>query len=152
LNGSMRGRASAEALTNRLFALLDADKDGKLSPQEAGAAAAVLAGQDRDEDEVVSADELAGNRRSEASGELAAVFTLAGAGAAGGVSDRFVLLGEAKADRALARRLRDRYGKGGEKRLDAGAVGLRGLDRDEDGLLDLEELARLGQARPEVEL
>jgi Ca2+-binding EF-hand superfamily protein len=52
--------ATGEELTDRLFALLDTDKDGKLSRQELAAAPAVLAALDIDDDEMVTAAELMG--------------------------------------------------------------------------------------------
>ena len=50
---------NSAALSERLFTLLDADKDGKLSPRELTAAARVLARLDADEDETIAAREVA---------------------------------------------------------------------------------------------
>jgi Ca2+-binding EF-hand superfamily protein len=50
---------NSAALSERLFTLLDTDKDGRLSAQELAAAARVLARLDADEDDTVAAREVA---------------------------------------------------------------------------------------------
>jgi hypothetical protein len=52
---------SADAINEKLFALLDANKDGKLSRSELARASTALHKLDIDDDEMVSAQELSGN-------------------------------------------------------------------------------------------
>src|SRR5262249_47809447 len=58
IDGRMAGQTSPEALTDKLFELLDTDKDARLSRKELADAPRVLAKLDRDDDEMVTAEEL----------------------------------------------------------------------------------------------
>lgn len=140
---------SPEAVNTRLFALLDTDKDGKLSKKELDAAETTLGKLDRDEDEIVTTDELLDRRTGSNDGQVLAVARLRDATQVG--DRRFHVLADGKTDRTLGGTLLARYGKD-KKRLDVKKVGLVELDRDNDGWLDAEELARLSEVAPQIEL
>jgi Ca2+-binding EF-hand superfamily protein len=149
------GRPSAEALNQRLFALLDTNKDGKLSRKELAAGVKALARLDADDDEMLSPDEIlpGGSRGASADG----AFRLAEAQAvrarpAGGP---FYAVTGRRPDPGLARQLLARYGKGGRKltreALGLGKEAFARLDADGDGGLDAAELARFATGAPEAE-
>jgi Ca2+-binding EF-hand superfamily protein len=153
LSGRIGGtRASAEVLNARLFELLDKDKDGKLSRKELDAAASLLSKQDRDEDEMLTSNELQGQRST--SGDGGQAFAIARALGSGDTSgdQRFVVLGDGRSDRAMAKRLLDRYARDGNKKVESKRLGLSKLDRDDDGWLDVEELSRLREVTADIEL
>jgi Ca2+-binding EF-hand superfamily protein len=116
-----------------LFALLDTNKDGKLSREELAAAAAVLAPLDADHDELLTPEKLS---PSLSRNEGAVPFsgpTMRGARAAG--PSLFVLATDD--DRAaLAKALRARYGRGREPA------------KVPDGPADAEMVVRLGERSP----
>lgn len=60
LAGGQRQPLSAKALTEKLFALLDSNKDRKLDRKELARASSVLQKLDADDDETVSIDEMSG--------------------------------------------------------------------------------------------
>ena len=147
---------SADALNKALLALLDTDKDGKLSRKELAAAPARLLKKDANDDEMVTSAELLGQAspaqggyRLLVSGSVAVPLT---------ADSPFVTVTPGVSARALAKRLRDKYGpkgKGGRlgrKELGLDAATFKLLDADEDGQLDAEELARFTQRPPDVEL
>ena len=155
--GGMGGRAtSAVSLNARLFKLLDTDGDGKLSRKELAAAPAVLGKLDRDEDEMITPDELMGDDSPRRSGDD--LVALAFLSMNGGQGDRpFHLVADGRRDRELAKRLLTRYGKKGARKVEAKALGLdrnalARLDRDGDGWLDEEELAHFGMVPADMEL
>jgi Ca2+-binding EF-hand superfamily protein len=111
----------------------------------------ILGKQDRDDDDMLTSAELQGRRPVSDDGQVLAITRLWDAGGQGG-SRHFHVLGEGRTDRALAKLLIQRYAKDGKKRLDAKALGLTKLDRDQDGWLDEEELARLAEVTPDMEL
>lgn len=150
----------AEALNQRLFDLLDANKDSKLSREELSRAPAILHKLDLNDDEMVSALELSGGIEKEAddSGNVVVAFTSDGQLSANGP---FVPVKAGHASKELARRLLDRYGgkgkKAAEKKLTRRDLGIdeasfKRLDQDEDGKLDREELARFSERPPDLEL
>jgi Ca2+-binding EF-hand superfamily protein len=149
--GMLGGRASSEALNAKLFALLDTNKDGKLSKAELEAAPKILGKLDRDEDEMITPDELLGQAERGTDFDPDGLVLLAD-GLARGNDSRFVVLADGRTDRAMARRILDRYAPKGKKKVEAKKLGLSKLDRDEDGWLDAEELSRLSEATPDVEL
>ncbi len=155
------GTPSADALNERLFELLDTNKDGKLSRKELEAAPGLLMKQDADDDETVSVDEIMPTQAM--GGGQGFVVVQAGdfaapANPSGGVV-MMLHAGESRA--ALARQLLQHYaGKGGKKggkkltREDLGldAATFARLDADEDGALDAEELARFDRRPADLEL
>jgi len=158
IDGRAPRQMSGEVMTNRIFALLDTNKDGKLSRKELEAAPRIFAKLDADDDEMITADELQGRGGSRNDSDLASVklrlyeSAMAGYGGPGPlhavVEDDG---GGKKVDMALAQRLLSRYGKAGEKGVSREQIGLSKeafatLDADKDGKLDLGELARLGGA------
>jgi Ca2+-binding EF-hand superfamily protein len=56
--GGMRPDPEVAALSNAIFALLDTDKDGKLTQKELDAAPALLLAKDENEDEIITGQEL----------------------------------------------------------------------------------------------
>jgi Ca2+-binding EF-hand superfamily protein len=152
------GQPSAEALNERLFGLLDTNKDGKLSRAELARGPEVLAKLDADDDEMLTIPELMGNVPS-GDDDTALLIAL--------LEVRTTTLSEddgpfhaVRSDRPnafLARRLLERYGGKGARRLSAKELGLDKatfdrLDADGDGHLDAEELARFARRAPDLEL
>jgi Ca2+-binding EF-hand superfamily protein len=152
----LNGRPSSTALNAKLFKLLDKDGDGKLSRQELAAAPAVLGKLDRDEDEMITADELL--NQDELGGGGPTFFAVADLD--GSMSMRqqpFHVVADGKSDRALAKRLLAQYAKKGTRKIDARAMGLSKealdrLDRDGDGFLDEEELAHFARGPADLVL
>ena len=148
------GSGSAEALNKALMALLDTNKDGKLSRKELAAAPALLLKKDANDDEMVTSGELLGEAPS---GQQGYTVFFAGSMAAPVAADSpFVPITPGASTRALAKRLQAQYGRKGGK-LDRKQLGLdeatfKLLDADEDGQLDIEELARFAQRPADVEL
>jgi Ca2+-binding EF-hand superfamily protein len=151
---------SADALNEKLFTLLDTDKDGKLSREELTRAPAVLSKLDFDDDEMVSVQEMSGNvENSDERLAVKAAFALMEN--EGPNNGPFILVKPGEASKELARRLLNHYGRKGQKapvkKLTRQDLGLdeesfKQLDMDEDGKLDGEELARFAQRDPDLEL
>jgi Ca2+-binding EF-hand superfamily protein len=150
---------SADVLNQRLFELLDTDKDGKLSRQELAAGEKLLRKLDTDDDEMVSVQELVpgpaptGNQFVVVS---SGTFTTAPAN-----TGAFLMLGPGAPRTNLARQLLQRYGPKGKKpmgrKLSRKDLGLDQeafdrLDADGDGELDAEELARFADRPADLEL
>jgi Ca2+-binding EF-hand superfamily protein len=140
--GAGGGGRSATELNRRLFELLDTNKDGKLSRAELAAAERVLGRLDRDEDEMVSRDELQ-PPPADRDG-LVRVFAVGGARLPGGQTP-FHVVGVGP-DKALAQRLLRTYGAKGAQQLDGKKIGLGA------GVLNADALARLGERAAHVEL
>ncbi len=151
------GAPSADDLNERLFKLLDKNKDGKLSRAELSAAPAVLARLDADDDEMLTPAELMGNLLAGGSdNELFVVYAYSGLQMGTPTGGPFHLVSSDRGDSALARRLLTQYGGKGARKLTAKALGLDKatfdrLDADGDGELDAEELARFARRAPDLE-
>jgi Ca2+-binding EF-hand superfamily protein len=159
LGMAQTGTPSADALNERLFELLDTDKDGKLSRKELEAAPAILMKLDADDDETVSLDEIMPTRAMAGEG-----FVVVRSGdfiTPNNQPGVVMMLNPGEPRAALARQLLQRYaGKGGKKggkKLTREDLGLdpatfARLDADEDGALDAEELARFDRRPADLEL
>jgi Ca2+-binding EF-hand superfamily protein len=160
LGMAQTGTPSADALNERLFELLDTNKDGKLSRKELEAAPAILMKLDDDDDETVAVNEL---MQTQAMGGGAGFVVVNSGDFITPTNQPGVVMmlhpGEPRA--ALARQLLQRYaGKGGKKggkKLTRADLGLDQatfdrLDADEDGALDAEELARFDRRPADLEL
>ena len=150
---------SADALNEKLFVLLDANKDGKLSREELARAPALLHKLDLDDDEMVSIQEMSGNVESDVQSPKV-VLAAAMAADTGNGKSPFLLVTPGEADKKLAQRLLERYGPKGKKPaaqtlsradLNLDEETFARLDADEDGELDAEELARFAQREPDLE-
>jgi Ca2+-binding EF-hand superfamily protein len=150
---------SADALNERLFELLDTDKDGKLSRKELEAAPDVLRKLDADDDETVSVEEILPSRAMNPTGF--AVVRSGDFAVNNNQPGAVMMLNPGEPRTALARRLLQHYaGKGGKKggkKLTRADLGLdeatfQRLDADEDGTLDAEELARFDRRPADLEL
>jgi Ca2+-binding EF-hand superfamily protein len=146
---------SAEKLTDRLFELLDTDKDGKLSRKELEAAPEILGKMDVDEDEMITSAEVMGLAGGSASTGVA--FVVAGGAQLGGTSRVMHVVADGGEDQALGRLLLQRYGKKGEKSLPASKLGLSKdglaiIEPDDEGNLSPAKLARFGKLPASVTL
>jgi Ca2+-binding EF-hand superfamily protein len=150
---------SADAINEKLFTLLDTDKDGKLSREELARAPVILHKLDLDDDEMVSTQEMSGN--VDTSNGTFVVRSVAFTGEQAGNNGPFVPVKLGEANTQLAQRLLNHYGKKGEnasgKKLTQKELGLddasfQRLDMDEDDKLDREELSRFAQRDPDLEL
>jgi Ca2+-binding EF-hand superfamily protein len=135
-----------EQLTDRLFHLLDTDKDGKLSAAELKAAPAILGKLDVDEDEMLSTTEMMG----EAGGSDYGVVLVFANARPEAPSHPLRVVAEGGTDEELARALVQRYGKSGDSSLPVADLGIAraaaaALDKDGDGMLSLEELTAFGK-------
>ncbi|HXG11048.1 MAG TPA: EF-hand domain-containing protein [Gemmataceae bacterium] len=148
---------SADGLNTALFRLLDTDEDGKLSKEELAAAPTVLLRLDADDDEIIVPQEvMPGSNPLEAAQQ--AVERVEMARRVSNPIFRAINPGESPTD--LVRQLLARYGRGGEtpaRKLTRKASGLddetfNHLDKDNDGALDSEELARFARRPPDIEL
>lgn len=148
---------SPDALNEKFFKLLDADKDGKLSREELTRAPAVLAKMDADDDEMVSTQEMSGNAPSSIETDVVFAINDTMQPARG---DPFVMVAPGRGNKQLARELLAHYAPKGKRsavrkltRQDLGMeqADFARLDADEDGNLDSEELAHFAQRAPDLE-
>jgi Ca2+-binding EF-hand superfamily protein len=162
---------AADALTDVLFELLDTNKDGKLSQAELEAASKILMPLDRDEDDLVSTQELIPNiaaRYGQAppepqpepeSDDPAAQKKKA---AKPEPESRFFVVVPDGSQRNLSQRMElaqkiiARYDKDNDGKLSRSEISFLGefnqLDRNKDGFLDSTELLRFLSLNGDVEL
>jgi Ca2+-binding EF-hand superfamily protein len=156
--GGNRG-VTGDILTERLFALLDADGDGKLSKEEVARAPAVLAKFDRNDDELIDAQELQdGLGRN----QIARVAERRATRVTPQPGPPVVLLGHGDSARRLTKRLDvanhllGYYDTDGDRKLSRSEIGFPAkmfdrLDTNHDGKLDSLELLRWSAEAPLVE-
>jgi Ca2+-binding EF-hand superfamily protein len=148
-NGRLRREpSSGTTIAQALFDLIDSNRDGKLTRSELGTAPAALLRADGNDDEVVTAQELA-------SYSTAHQLTTASN------QDPVILVKPDGPSDELVGRLLDRYGaktdKPEDKKLTQKDLGIDRvtfalLDTDKDGQLDKQELAHFTQRPPDLEL
>src|SRR5262245_51830436 len=133
---------SGIAVARTTFALLDTDRDGKLSAKELAAAPARLLKADRNDDDLVTLEEM----------EACALQEGAGREDAG----RVLLLDPETPAAELVRRLKTCYGKDKTgltiKDLGLDKKTLQLLDKDQDGKLNDDELGGFARRTPDLEL
>jgi Ca2+-binding EF-hand superfamily protein len=161
LYGGRRPEPTVEAVAQAIFALLDTNKDGKLTREELAAAPTVLLAHDTNDDEMIVPSELAAGPK--AGNALAGMMAMGGAAAPTAKGNKNLHLvskpGEAPPD--LVRRLQSKYRAAGddnpEPRLRQGDLGLdaaafAGLDANGDGTLDAKELAAFAKRPADIVL
>jgi Ca2+-binding EF-hand superfamily protein len=168
--GRVGGQRSADpdSVNDALFKLLDTNSDGKLSKEELAAAPAVLLKRDRNDDEIITPNEIASRAGGAGEAEVQlflareALYTSYHVRSRSGEGPFW--LARPGASRAeLARRLRNSYARSQKQgqpaptklsqkdlALDDGAFAR--LDMDGDGLLDAEELGRFAERPADLEL
>ncbi|MBX9579926.1 MAG: EF-hand domain-containing protein, partial [Gemmataceae bacterium] len=134
------GRADSDRLTDALFRLLDADRDGTLSAAELAAARDRLAGLDADDDECISDAELLGRPPARSAGPVVPQVADEEADAP---ADYLFQSGPPAADvkRLLAARGGDRATTLNRTEFGADPALFAALDQDKNGKLDPDELA-----------
>jgi len=159
--GGDQPASSPEIVNDAIFALLDVNKDGKLSKEELLDTPAQFAARDANEDEMLTASEIAPNSGPRSSNFEAIKVAVRDGGMAPAGDGRLLLVNSGEPGSDLARQLLARYGskegKPGSKKLTAAQLGLDAatfarLDADKDGALDSEELAMFGRRTPDLEL
>jgi len=160
---SPAGRAaSADPLTDKLFTLLDKNKDGKLSRDELAAAEKVLRPFDEDDNELVSATELMAGVNPYAFPTAGAGMMMPGRKPAGDDNSSFFLITPDDSPNrlvqrlALAEKVLKRYDKDKNGKLSRAEIGLdrdvfKALDTNKDGELDAVELMKLLRRPPDIE-
>jgi Ca2+-binding EF-hand superfamily protein len=159
--GGKRPEPTVEAVSEALFALLDTNKDGKLTRDELAAAPSVLLQRDENDDEMITTSEIASPPKSNAN-MFAMGMTMGGqAGSLKSIKNLVLVnrVGEVPED--LVRRLHAFYGappeNDEEKKLSRADLGLdeatfARLDVNKDGVLDAAELAGFVKRPPDVEM
>jgi Ca2+-binding EF-hand superfamily protein len=162
--GFLRGgqEPTAEQIADGIFSLLDTNRDGKLTRNELAAAPDVLLRLDEDEDEIITTRELLPNARSSAGNMFAGMMGRPkGPNAKDSRKSLIPLDQPGKVPGDLVKAMQERYGpkgkKAGEVKLTCKDLGLdeatfRGLDTNDDGVLDSNELAGFVKRPPDIEL
>jgi Ca2+-binding EF-hand superfamily protein len=156
------GTANTDAVNDALFKLLDTDGDGKLSKAELAAAPDILMKLDKNDDEMITPDEIMPGAGGNFGGQGVILFDAAtGMALSGGAPSPFVLV-TGDNGMEVARSLQTRYGdkkiqQPNMRKLSRKDIGLdeaafKALDADGDGVLDTEELARYGKQPPDLVL
>ncbi len=160
---SPAGRAAtADPLTDRLFTLLDKNKDGKLSKEELDAAEKVLRPFDEDDNELVSPRELmAGGGNPYGFAAAGGGLMMPGRRGAEEKTSFFLVTPDDSPNRltqrlALAEQVIKHYDKDKDGRLDRSEIALdpelfKALDTNKDNQLDAIELMKLLRRPPEIE-
>lgn len=155
---------NASELNRAIFAMLDTNKDGKLSREELAAAPSILAKLDANDDEMITAREIVPHSGAKPGygflkDAAAAVVVTRSEPAAASGEGPVMLINAGESGSALARELLKRYSPKGDKtrKLKASDLGMdqatfNHLDADKDGALDAEELAQFARRAPDVEL
>jgi Ca2+-binding EF-hand superfamily protein len=169
LDGTVRlwdaaGGRRGDDVNDALFKLLDTNHDGKLSKEELAAAAEVLLKRDRNEDEIITRDEISG-RGAPAQYVLNEVVFATDSfsiGRARGISGPFHVISTDESTTELARALQRYLPKSTGKKSQSQKIGRKELgldeetfkllDADGDGYLDFEELQRFANRPPDLEL
>jgi Ca2+-binding EF-hand superfamily protein len=150
---TVRSGLSSDALSEAIFARLDADKDGALSEAEAGKAGRALALLDENDDEILTAAEIQGTPAGYAVQPLSTPLVAGGEQVF--VLDRSARTplkqGFALADAALARYDRDKDRKLSRAEMELSGPVFAGLDTNKDGKLDRLELIRLSRLGVDAE-
>ena len=158
----IRANPGAEALTKRLFQLLDTDRDGRISEAELQAFSKTFRKLDEDEDELVSVAELM-------NGQLQITELTTEAGATGmmgmgmdsgkttttGPKLQLLYLGNEAVPAVVIQNLFTRYDTNKDFTLSQAEIGLddeafKKLDTDNDGQLDAKELEAWRKSQPEL--
>jgi Ca2+-binding EF-hand superfamily protein len=161
--GGKRPEPKVEEVAEATFALLDTNRDGKLTKDELAAAPSVLLKRDEDDDEMITAAEVAPSAKP--AGNMLAMMAMGGKGGNSSVKSlrNLVLvpaIGEVPSD--LVRRMQAFYGapsddEEAEKKLSRKDLGLdeatfARLDTNRDGVLDSAELAGFVKRPPDLVL
>src|SRR5262249_33564558 len=125
---------SADALNEKLFKLLDANADGKLSREELAKAPAILGKLDLDDDEMVSVPEMNGDVESNNTGRVVAFTEVM---QQTGNSDPFVMVVPGQRGKQLARELLNHYAPKG-KRSAVRKLTRQDLGMDEESFASLD--------------
>lgn len=159
--GGPRPEPPVAAVSEAIFNLLDTDADRKLSEAELAAAPTVLLRLDDDEDEMITATELAPDARP-AGNPLGMAMAMAGLGRSGSGSKLLLpVAAPGQAPPGLVRRIQERYGpksdRPEDKKLSRQDLALdeaafAQLDANADGVLDAAELEAFVRRPPDLEM
>jgi Ca2+-binding EF-hand superfamily protein len=150
---------TVEAVSEAIFALLDTNKDGKLTKEELAAAPAVLLRLDENDDEMIVPQELA--KPAPIGGGMGGMMGFKGPGTAEADSRLMLVESTRKTSKELVRQILARYGPSSDnpmtKKLSRKDLGLdeatfAKLDSNGDGVLDASELARFLDRPADVEM
>ena len=160
--GMLGGRAepSAAAVSEAIFALLDTDRDGKLTKEKLAAAPTILLRLDENEDEMIVPSELVPS--VEAANPFGAFMMMGGRKDESANNKHVVpITTGGEVPPRLVQMIQERYGlkkyKDDEKKLTRAELGLdeatfAKLDRNSDGVLDADELAGFVNRPADLEL
>ena len=153
-SGGARPDPEVAAVSKAIFALLDTDKDGKLTQKELDAAPALLLARDENEDEIITTQEVTPQAKVKPD-YLAAMMQMGGSRKNDSAGNDYLVpvAVPGKTPASLVQHLQKRYGPSGkakDKKLTRKNLGLdeatfARLDSDKDGALDDIELAAFVQ-------